>query len=429
MITTCPMSSNLTRCAVLLTLTLWGEPASLQAGDWPQWRGPLRNGTSAETGLLASWPREGPRQVWKASNAGSGYSTPAVSGSHLYLLGNEGLENESVLAFSAGDGTRTWATRLGNVGNPQQKPHFPGARSTPTIKGDHLFALGSDGDLACLELATGRVVWTRNLRRDFGGKPGTWAYAESPLVDGEHVICTPGGPEATIVSLEARTGNLVWKSSIPDGGDAAYASAIRVDGPGGGAAQYVQQLQKGLVGIDAATGKALWRYGKSVSRYGANIPSPLEADGVVYVAAAGTGGGAVRLRAGAGATDPEELYFSPKLPAAIGGTIKVGGYLYGTTAQTMVCLDFKTGEIKWEDRSVGASSLCHADGRLYLHTEGGEVVLVDPSPEGYREKGRFTPSGAPPRSDAMEKAWAYPVVANGRLYIREHATLWCFALK
>jgi outer membrane protein assembly factor BamB len=184
-----------------------------------------------------------------------------------------------------------------------------------------------------------------------------------------------------------------------------------------------------LVGIDAKTGKFLWRYAKPVSRYGANIPSPLASDGIVYAGSAGTGGGAVKLRAKDGGIEAEQLYFEAKLPTAIGGAIKVGDYLYGTTAQALLCVEFATGKVKWEERAIGAASICYADGRLYLHGEDGTVALVEASPDSYRERGRFTPPDQPKRSSGMEKAWVYPVVANGRLYVRDQGMLWSYDVR
>ncbi len=410
--------------AILLVLSAAGGG---WAADWPQWRGARRDGVSAETGLLKEWPKEGPRLRWKIADAGTGYSTPAVAGDRLYLLGSEGVENEFVQARTLQDGKLLWTARLGKVGNPKQQPSFPAARSTPTVDGEVLYALGSDGDLACVELSGGRIRWQKSLRTDFAGKPGAWAYAESPLIDGETLICTPGGAEATVVALNKKTGETLWKCATPEGDEAAYASAIVVET--GGVRQYVQLLQKGLAGVEAQTGKLLWRYSKPTSRFNANIPSPLATDGLVYAGSAGTGGGAVRLKARDGGVEAEQVYFEAKLPTAIGGVVKVGDCLYGTTAQAMLCLDFASGQIKWQERALGAASLCVADGRLYLHGENGEAALVEPSPEGYREKGRFTPPDQPKRANAMEKAWAYPVVANGRLYLRDHGVLWCYEVK
>lgn len=409
--------------AALLT----AAPLPSRADDWPQWRGPGRDGVSRETGLLQQWPTDGPRLVWRITDAGGGYSTPSVVGASFYLLGNEGLENEFVQARRVSDGSVIWTTRLGPVGNPKQQPSYPGARSTPTVEGDVLYALGSDGDLACVELATGQIRWRRQIRTEFGGKPGVWAYSESPLVAGDLVICAPGGSEATVLALDKSSGEVRWKSALPEADEAAFASAIVVEAAG--RRQIVQLLQKGLVGLDPANGKLLWRFSKPVSRYGANIPTPLAHHEYVYAASAGTGGGAVRLVSSDGTAGFEEAYFESKLPTAIGGSVAVGDALYGTTAQALLCFNVATGALHWEERALGAASLCLADGRLYLHGENGEVALVEPSLEGYREKGRFTPPDRPPSSSPMEKSWAYPVVANGRLYLRDLQTVWCYDLR
>jgi outer membrane protein assembly factor BamB len=397
------------------------------ASDWPQWRGPNRDGISPETGFSKRWPKEGPALVWRASGIGRGYSTPAVVADRLYLLGSEGTENEFVEALSTKDGKKIWSTRLGPVGNPKQQPNFPTARSTPTVEGDSVYALSSDGDLACLDSGSGKIKWKKSFRADFGGKPGTWAYAESPLIDGDSLICTPGGSQATLVALNKKSGEPVWKCALPEGDEAAYSSAIVVQA--GGAKQYVQLLQKGLVGVDAATGKFLWRYSKPVSVYGANIPTPVASDDEIYVGSAGTGGGAVKLKEKDGSIKPEQLYFGPKYSTAIGGSVKVGNYLYGTTGQTLQCVEFATGQVKWEERSIAPASLAYADGLLFLHGENGDVALVEASPEGYREKGRFSPADQPAKLNGMEKAWAYPVPVNGKLYIRDHESLWCYAVK
>jgi len=401
--------------------------ASASAADWPQWRGPNRNGVSQEKGLRKEWPKEGPPLLWKATGIGKGYSTPAVLGDRLYLDGSEGVDNEFVEALAVKDGAKIWSTRLGAVGIPKQQPNFPTARSTPTVENDFLYALGSDGDLVCAGTASGKIKWKKSLGTDFGGKPGHWAYAESPLVDGDTLVCTPGGRQATIVALNKKTGEVLWKCPLPEGDDAAYSSAIIVEV--GGIKQYVQLLQKGLVGVDAKTGKFLWRYSKPVSVFDANIPTPVAGDGIVFAGAAGTGGGAVKLKGEDSKFDPEQLYFGPKYPTAIGGAVKVGNVLYGTTGQALECLEFATGQIKWDDRSIAPASICYADGLLYLHGESGDVALVEASPDGYHEKGRFAPNDQPAKANAMEKAWAYPVVANGRLYIRDHESLWCYNVK
>ena len=400
-------------------------PLGLPAADWPQWRGPHRNGISVETGLLAEWPKEGLRLVWQVKDIGSGYSTPAVAGDRLYLLSNQGTNDEFVQALDAKDGKRVWSQRIGKVGNPDQQPNYPAARSTPTVDGEWLFALGSDGDLVYLERTTGKVRWQKNIRADYGGQPGIWAYSESPLIDGETLVCTPGGSNATLVALSKKTGDLTWKCVVPDGEQAAYTSALVIEV--GGVRQYIQMVQKGLVGVEAKTGKLLWRYDRTAKGSPAVIPTPVADGDFIYSAGAMVGGGGVRLKAGGGAFEAEQMYFSPKLPTSVGGALKVGDYLYGTSAAGLLCLEFKTGIVKWDDRSIGAASLCYADGRLYLHGENGEVALVEATPEAYREKGRFKPTDPPDRG--ASKAWAYPVVANGRLYIRDIGTLWCYDIK
>lgn len=401
--------------------------AVVSAADWPQWRGPNRDGVSQEKGLLKEWPKDGPRLLWKASGIGRGYSTPAIVGERIYLDGSQGVENEFVAALAVKDGKHIWSARLGTVGNPKQQPNFPAARSTPTVEGDLLYALGSDGDLACVETPSGKIKWKKSLRNDFGGKPGNWAYAESPLVDGDTLVCTPGGSQATLLAVNKNSGEVLWKCALPEADEAAYSSAIIVQAAG--VRQYVQLLQKGLVGVEAKTGRLLWRYSKPVSAYGANIPTPVASDGIVFAGAAGTGGGAVKLKSEDGKIEPEQLYFGPKYPTAIGGAVKVGNFLYGTTGQALECLEFASGQIKWDDRSIAPASICYADGCFYLHGENGDVALVEASPDGYHEKGRFAPADQPAKANAMEKAWAYPVVANGRLYIRDHEFLWCYDIR
>ncbi|HUD84596.1 MAG TPA: PQQ-binding-like beta-propeller repeat protein [Candidatus Saccharimonadales bacterium] len=396
------------------------------ADNWPQWRGPQRDGISRETGLLGEWPKEGPNLLWRVENIGRGYSTPAVVNDRLYLMASEGLDNEFVEALDVHDGKRMWSTRIGNVGNPKQQPNFPTARSTPTVEGDFLYALSSDGDLDCMDIKNGSVRWKKNLRSDFGGKTAEWAYAESPLIDGEALVCAPGGSEATVVALGKTSGDLIWKCPLAESDDAGFSSAIVVDT--GEIREYVRLLTKGLVGIEASTGRLLWRYGKPISKYGANIQTPVASGEYVFCSSTGTGGGVVRLKVQGKQVEAEQVYFGPEYQTAIGGVVKVGDYLYGTTGEALLCTEFTTGQVKWKERALGAASLCYADGRLYIHGENGDIAMIEPSPESYREKGRFTPTDQPQRANAMEKAWAYPVVSDGRLYIRDNNVLWCYAV-
>jgi outer membrane protein assembly factor BamB len=396
------------------------------AGDWPQWRGPERNGISKETGLLAEWPPEGPKLLWQAKGLGGGYSTPALAGDRLFLLASEGLEDELVKALDLKEkGRELWRRRIGKVGNPDQRPSYPAARSTPTVDGELLYALGSDGDLVALETSSGAVRWKKSLRADFAGEPGTWAYAESPLIDGDVLVCTPGGSQGTLVALRKRDGELLWRAAVPGGDPAGYASAIIVEA--GGVKQYVQFAGKGLVGVEAKSGRFLWRYDRTAQGSPANIPTPVAFENYVYSGTGRGGGGLVKLQAAGGEFTAEQVYFGAKLPTSIGGAVRIGDYLYGTASQGLLCIEFASGQVKWEDRSVGPASICFADGRLYLRGENGDVALVEATPEGYRERGRFTPPGQPERGNS--KAWAYPVVANGRLYLRDLDVLWCYDIQ
>jgi outer membrane protein assembly factor BamB len=416
---------NVHRPAIMIVV-LAGASISAVADDWPQWRGPERNGISQETGLLPQWPEEGPKLVWQVKDLGGGYSTPAVVGDRIYIVNDKGNDNESVQALSTADGSVVWSRRIGKVG-PNRGPQYPGARSTPTVDGEMLYALGSDGDLACLKTDSGEIAWQKNLRdEEFGGRIGNWQYSESVLVDGDKVVCTPGGDKATLAALHKETGDIVWKAGVPGGDEAAYASIIVVET--GGVKQYVQFLQNGVVGVNAENGDFLWRY-DGTGRSPANIPTPVSDGELVYTATGRGGSGAVKLAVSGETVSAEQVYYSRELPNSIGGSVLIGDSLYGTNNAGLMCVDFETGERRWTDRCIGAASICIADGMLFLHSEKGEygdVALIAATPEEYRELGRFT---LPDKPQRRGEGWAYPVVANGRLYVHDFGTLWCYDVK
>jgi outer membrane protein assembly factor BamB len=403
----------------VIVAALLTDSVSPGARDWPQWRGVNRDGVSAETGLLQQWPPAGPRQLWMRQDVGAGFSAPAAVGDRLYLLANDDLESEFIRALSAVDGHTIWSVRLGRVGPNQSLPR-PAARSTPTVVGEWIYALGSDGDLVCLARDDGRVRWRANLRTHFNGRPGTWAYAESPRVEHGRVVVTPGGA-ATMVAVNATTGEVQWTSEVPGAGNAAYSSISLASVAGRGV--YVQFVESALIGVDAATGAFLWRYDKA-NRQRAKIATPVTRGDLVYTASAPVGGALLKLEADAAGITAREIYHMRGLPNSIGGSVLVHGTLYGTTDDGLVAVNFETGEMKWRHESIGPASVLYADGRLYLHGENGDVALVAASPDAYREFGRFTPATRPlVRGD---QAWVYPVVSGGRLFIREHGTLWAF---
>ena len=410
---------------IVLIFALLAIPAL--ADDWPQWRGPSRTGISQETGLLQQWPEDGPKLLWQARDIGDGYGAPAVAGDRVYVVANRGMNDESVLALAVSDGSVVWKTKIGKVGNPDQQPSYPMARSSPTVDGDTLYALSSDGDLAALQASTGEILWKKSLRLDFGGVPGKWAYAESPLVDGDVLVAAPGGAEATMLALSKDSGEVVWKSAIPGGEAAAYASAIVIDAAG--RKQYVQFLDRGVVGVDAKTGEFLWRYDGTASGP-ANVPTPVAHDGKVYSANARRfGAGLVELRPTRTGIEAEQVYFARSAPNTMGGQVLLDGTLYGTNNDGLVAADFETGRLLWQETEGGPGAVLYADDRLYVHYESGDVSLVEATPEAYRERGRFTPPNKPTHSRRREMAWAYPAVANGRLYIRDLSSLWCYEVE
>ena len=403
----------------LLSLVTMSNFASGE--DWPQWRGAQRDGKSAEKGLLAKWPDGGPKLLWQTKNLGSGYSTPSVVGEQLFVISNQGNEKEEVIALSTINGNKLWSTTIGKVGT-NQGPQYPGARATPTVSGDSVYALGSDGDLVCLDTKHGEKKWAKNLKTDFGGLAGMWAYTESPLIDGDVLICSPGGATATVVALNKSTGVPIWKSPIAEGDAASYSSPIitSVDG----VKQYVLFLGKGVVGLKADTGELLWRYTKT-SDAQANIATPIVKGNYVYSAASRVGGGLVQVTGTQ--SEPREIYFAKSLPAGMGGSVLIDGNLFGSIGATMACVDYLTGAIKWQDRGIGSASVCFADGRLYLHSDKNEIAMIEASTEGYKPLGNCTPPGTMDHGNA--KAWTHPVISNGRLYIRDQGDIWCYDVR
>lgn len=639
--------AHLTRLTLLVLLTF---SHTAQANDWPQWGGPDRNAVSQETGLLQEWPELGPPLAWRIEGLGGGYSAPSVADGRIFGLSNRG-DQEIVWALDEANGQELWTRSLGPANREGMPQGREGAGCTPTVDGDRLYVIGTSGAIACLSVADGEIVWQRSMTKDFDGTTPTWRYNESPLVDGDKLICTPGGDDAVMVALDKKMGDLLWKSAataapsgdeqadadrdeprrrfgpsagrtrpdvpsqagpprpgagaaaavtgtkdpglfgsehwgmsafamevpngkylaklyfaetydgitgagqrvfsfniqgqefkdfdiwekaggprrayiesvrvevtggefrieftqqvenpaikaielIPDSKDiatvrinagvsepftdssgqvwqpdrgfeggslnpgfggfaggfpggapagggarpggggfsgftnsaAAYASAIAIEYEG--KRQYVQLTAKALVGVAADTGKVLWQYQRAANRMGINCSTPVYHDGMIFAASAyGNGGGAVKLNAAAdGGIEANEVYFARNMQNHHGGMIVVDDCLYGASGGNeggfLVCLDFKTGNVLWRDRKAPKGSLAFADRRLYLRSEDGELVLIEPSRDRLVEYGRFE---QPDRTESP--AWAHPVIANGRLYLRDQGQLFCYDIK
>ena len=386
-------------------------------GDWPQWRGPDRTGLSSETGLLKQWPAEGPKLAWKVTGLGAGFSTVAVVGDRIYTAGDIG-EGSFVMALKRSDGAMLWKAKLGRTGGGP-----PGPRGSPTVDGDFVYELGQHGELVCVAAADGKEVWRKDLAKDFSGKHGGWLYSESVLVDGDRVICTPGGSKGTLLALNKKTGDVLWRTS--DWTDSAEYSSPIVETIGG-VRQYIQLTGASVAGVAAESGKVLWRAARRGQT--ATVPTPVYSDGHVYVASGyGVGCNLFKITADKDSFSAEQVYANKNMVNHHGGVILLGKHLYGfCDGKGWVCQDFKTGEIAWRKESVGKGALTYADGHLFLRSEGGKgtVALVDADPAAYKETGRFD---QPHRS--KENSWAHPVVAGGKLYLRDQDVLLCYELR
>ncbi|MBI2823854.1 MAG: PQQ-like beta-propeller repeat protein [Planctomycetia bacterium] len=420
-------------CLQVFAPTAGSAPArpAIRVGDWPQWRGPSRDGVATETGLANDWSARPPRLAWKASGLGEGYSSISIADGRIYTMGDRGSE-QFVIALGLKDGAALWATP---IGKSWQGGGYAGPRCTPTIDGRRLYAIGTGGELVCLDAATGNVHWRKNFARDFGGKMMShWGYSESPLVDGDRLVCTPGGPNAALVALDKTTGRTIWTASVPDlggsGKDGAAYSSIVVS-EGAGVRQYVQLMGKGLVGIRADDGRYLWGYNRVANRT-ANIPTPIVRGDYVFGSTGyQTGAALLKLKRTADGVDAEEVYFldARTLQNHHGGLVLVGDYLYGGNghrAGSPVCVEFLTGRIGWNGGrgpGSGSAAVVFADGELYFRYENGTMALIDASPDGYKLKGTFEIPG-------VEKpSWPHPVVAGGKLYLREQDALLCYDVK
>jgi outer membrane protein assembly factor BamB len=417
--------------------------AGAMADDWPQWRGPDRSGVSKETGLLRSWPAGGPKLLWTFKNAGEGFSSCAVVGNTFYTLGCRGAD-EIVLALDIAKGTESWSAKIGPIfkafGNWGHGP-----RGTPTIDGDRLYALGSQGDLICLDIPSKgkKELWRKNLPKDFGGEMMTdWGFSESPLIDGALLICTPGGKKGTVVALKKDTGELVWQSSGLTN-KAPYSSAMAATIHG--VRQYIQNSYDEAVGgfvsgFAAKGGKVLWTMPTFKGDSYHISPTPIVKDDMVYVTTYNTVTGCHNFQIDK-SWKAKDLY-SKKNQKVMkdnhGGVILIGDHVYGHCDKSgWVCQDFKTGAEAWSEGSfldTSSGAITAADGLLFLFTQDGEVGLAEANPKEFKALGSFKlpetsmiPQTVPTSKDS--KAWAHPVVSGGRLYLRAHDLVFCYDVK
>lgn len=387
-----------------------GDDAAGDTTDWPQFRGPNRDNISTEKGLADKWPEGGPKLVYSHDGYGEGYSSVSIVGEKMFMLGSIG-NDETLFALARDNGDIQWTRKLGRLRGDGQGG---GPRSTPTVDRDRVYALSANGDLVCANVDTGEVVWEMNILTEFEGNNITWGISESVLIDDDKLICTPGGKAATMVALNKFTGKPIWRSVVDGTPQAAYSSPIAINV--GGVRQYVNFVHTGVVGVRANDGTPLW--GNNASANGtANCSMPVHSDGFVFTASGyGTGGALFQLQSNnAMQTRAELKYATKQMQNHHGGMILKEGYLYGCDEGVLTCLDLRSGKPAWQTRnSVGKGSIVMADGKLIHRSEQGPIALVAATPRGYQELGRFE---QPQRSN--RSAWAYPVVAGGKLYIRD----------
>lgn len=419
--------------ALSLTTLIAGDAtfASRAGGDWPQWRGPRRDGVSTETNLLTSWPQGGPPKLWTTNGLGVGFSSVAISGGRIYTMGDRG-DGQYVIGLDEPTGKEVWATRVGS----RHVDEYGGPRGTPTVDSELLYVVTTSGDVVCLETATGRERWRRSMTRDFGGMMmSDWMFAESPLVDGDRLVVTPGAARAALVALDKRTGKDIWRATVPalgrNGRDGAGYSSIVISN-GGGVKQYVQLLGRGVVGIRASDGWFMWGYNRIANGI-ANITTPVVKDDYVF-SSTGYETGAVLLQLagdGNGRVNATEKYFleSRVLQNHHGGFVLIDGVLYGGHGHNNglpVAVELATGRMLWErtrGAGTGSAAVTAAEGRLYFRYQSGTMALIAANPNNYQLLSSFT------IPNVNNPSWSHPVIADGKLYLREQDALHAYSIK
>lgn len=379
--------------------------------EWPQWRGPGRDGVSKETGLLKQWPAGGPPLAWRGAGAGEGYSSFAVADGRLFTLGARG-NTEYVVAFDTASGKRLWEAANGRRFSNDRGD---GPRGTPTVDAGRVYAYGSSGDLSVFDAASGKVVWTQNLLQKYGGSNIRWGLSESPLVLSDRILVTPGGSGAAIVALRKTDGSLIWKSQSDEPG---YSSALLHTI--GSIRQAILFTGERALGVDVNDGRLLWSYDRVANRV-ANIATPIARGNKVFLSSDyGTGAALLALTADGNQVRASEVYFTRDMRNHHASSVLVGDHLYGFSSSILTAMQFETGTVAWRDRSVGKGSLVFADGRLYLYSENGVVGLAEANPEKYVEHGRFQ------LKTGRQPTWSHPVVSGGKLFLRDQDTLYAY---
>jgi outer membrane protein assembly factor BamB len=417
----------------VFSLTIAGSASFFAADigrceDWPTFRGSHRTAVATDKNLLASWPEDGPKLVWESSGAGRGYASLAVAGDKIFTLGDglstkEGDEDEYLIAFDRATGKQLWTTKTGPAWKVMQ-PDWHNSRSTPTVDGSMVYVVTPNGVLVACNTADGKEVWRKHLVDDIGGKKDDpWGYSESVLIDGDNLVCTPGGEKSTMVALNKKTGEIVWTAARPGDRGAGHAS-IAISEVGGNRV-YVQTTGSGAIGVSAKDGKVLWSY--PIDKTTAVIPTPIvRGDLVFFSVGYGRGGALLQQVAGADGVTVKEIYgLNTKLGNKHGGVVLMGDYLYGDADDrgTPFCAELMTGNIKWNGRGPGKGSTVVIGGgdMLYMQFQNGEMALVKTDPAEYTVVSHFKIPGSGGRP-----SWAHPAIVDGKLYVRSQDKIMCY---
>lgn len=385
--------------------------------DWPQWRGPARDAVSRETGLLAEWPQAGPRLLWKADHLGQGWSSPIIVGDRLYITGD--VEYDLVIHALDLDGKTVWQTRNGKA----WKGSYPGTRAACVYADGKLYHLNAHGRAACLDAASGKELWAVDILQRFGARNITWGTSESLLVDGPRLIVTPGGDKALMAALDRTNGRTLWTTPALAGDRLTYCSPILFRCAGHRILSSCSSHHG--FGVDADTGRLLWKVPLH-NTYDVNVSTPIYAEGRIFYVTAYDRGTCCRLRAIDGNVQAEEVWTST-LDTVTGSGVFVNGALYASgyrAFKSWLCLDWQSGQSRYELKDLTTGAAVHAEGRLYCLAEDGSVALLKPTAGSFEVAGRFR---LMPRR--VNDAWAHPVLCRGRLYLRYHDTLWCYDVR
>jgi outer membrane protein assembly factor BamB len=395
-----------------------GLAAAAQAADCPRFRGPAGDGQFSDTGLLKQWPQGGPKLAWTVQGLGKGYSSATVAGGTVYVTGMDDQKQGILFAFNL-DGSPKWKTPYGPE-LEKQGPSVAGTRATPTVDGDRVYLLTGFGKLVAFDAAKGQVLKTVDLLERFKPKQAQFGFADSVLVDGNKLICTPGGADASVMALDKNTGETLWQTkglSQPTG----YCSSRIVRH--GDQRLVLTMLAGGVVAVDAATGEVAWQH-EYPHRAGVQPNPPLYADGMVFISSGmGSGGAMLSLTE----TNPTAapVWAEKALDCQMQGTVLIDGCIYGTAQSAnkgLVCLDWKTGKVLWNAPEVKQGAVTAADGMLYVYGVDGTMRLVKANPAAYEPAGQFTVSGG------TDEHWAHPTIANGRLYLRHGDSLMAYEI-